>query len=102
MEIERRDCEMAERKTNEERLQELSDKKAQLDKKKELLNTQIKSIESRISKQERAARTRRLIQNGALAEKFFDCEGIEPNEFENLLKRLVEIDQVKAIIKNEE
>ncbi len=84
---------MAERKvkTNEEKLQELEKKMAQL-------QAQKKAIQQKQNKEERAARTRRLIENGAIAEKYLNCEKIEPANFENLLKQLVQIEQVKSII----
>ena len=50
------------------------------------------------NKIERAQRTRRLIENGALAEKYLNCDKIEPAEFEKLLKQLVQIEQVKALV----
>lgn len=84
---------MAERKvkTNEEKLQELEKKMAQL-------QAQKKAIQQKQNKEERAARTGRLIENGAIAEKYLNCEKIEPANFENLLKQLVQIEQVKSII----
>lgn len=79
------------RKTNEEKLEAL-------DKKLEQLKAQKKELEIRENKRYRAERTRRLIQIGALSEKYFGCENIEPHAFEQLLYRLVKIDQVKEII----
>jgi len=35
-------------------------------------------------------RTRRLIQNGALAEKHLGCEGMQAWEFESILKEITE------------
>ena len=88
---------MAERKvkTNEEKLQELEKKMAQL-------QAQKKAIQQKQSKEERAARTRRLIENGAIAEKYLNCEKIEPDNFEHLLKQLVQIEQVKSIISSKQ
>ena len=40
---------------------------------------------------QRKERTRRLIQNGALAEKYLCCEGMPPNEFEKRLRMMLEI-----------
>ena len=57
---------MATRKTPEEKLLEL-------EKKQEQIKAQKKAIQSKIGKAERAQRTRRLIENGALAEKYFNC-----------------------------
>ena len=71
---------MAERKTPEQKLEEL-------EKKMEQLKAQKKAIQAKQSKLERAQRTRRLIENGALAEKYLRCE------------KLVTIDTVKTIIK---
>jgi hypothetical protein len=44
---------------------------------------------SRLKKKERADRTRRLIQNGALAEKYLVCDDIEPEAFQTFLEALV-------------
>ena len=41
------------------------------------------------TKEERAARTRRLIQIGALAEKYFSLQGAEPEEAERVFKAFV-------------
>lgn len=82
---------MAERKTPEQELQEL-------EKKMEQLKAQKKAIQAKQSKLERAQRTRRLIENGALAEKYLRCEKVEPADFEKLLQKLVEIDAVKTIL----
>ena len=82
---------MATRKTPEAKLLEL-------EKKQEQIKAQKKAIQSKISKAERAKRTRRLIENGALAEKYFNCEKIEPADFEKLLQKLVQIEQVKSIV----
>lgn len=83
---------MAERKTPEQKLEEL-------EKKMEQLKAQKKAIQAKQSKLERAQRTRRLIENGALAEKYLRCEKVEPADFEKLLQNLVTIDTVKTIIK---
>lgn len=82
---------MAERKTDEQKLQEVQ-------KKMEQLKEQEKAIKARANKKERAERTRRLIENGALAEKYLQSERIAPADFEKLLSRLVQIEQVKNII----
>lgn len=82
---------MAERKTNEQKL-------AELEKKLEQLKAQKKAIQAKQNKIERAQRTRRLIQNGALAEKYLNCENIAPEDFEKLLAEVVKIPQVKALI----
>jgi len=82
---------MAERKTDEQKLQELQ-------KKMEQLKEQEKAIKARANEKERKARNHRLIQNGALAEKYLQAENILPADFENILNRLVKIEQVKSII----
>ena len=86
---------MAERKTPEQKLQEL-------EKQMEQLKARKKAITAQINKAERAQRTRRLIQIGALSEKYFDCEKIEPAEFEKLISKIVKLEQVKEILKEKE
>lgn len=86
---------MAERKTAEEKLQEL-------EKKMEQLQAQKKAITAKLNKEKRAERTRRLIQLGALSEKYFACTDIQPEEYEKLLQRFVEIDAIKAIVSKKE
>ena len=82
---------MAERKTPQQR-------KEELEKKIEQLKAQKKAIDAQISKEKRAASTRRLIQNGALAEKYLSCEDTSPEEFEKVLAELVKLEQVKKLI----
>lgn len=82
---------MAERKTAEQ-------KKAELEKRIEQLQAQKKAVQAQINKEKRALRTRRLIQNGALAEKYLACEDITPEEFEKVLAEIVKIEQVKKLI----
>ena len=84
---------MAERKTPEQKLQEL-------EKQMEQLKARKKAITAQINKAERAQRTRRLIQIGALAEKYLNCEKIAPEEFEKLVSSIVSIDTVKELLKN--
>lgn len=80
------------RKTTDEKLQDLS-------KKLEQLTAQKKALELRANKEYRAKRTRRLIQNGALSEKYFNRPDIDPEDFEKLLLHLVNIDQVKEVLR---
>ncbi|MFT9601094.1 hypothetical protein [Mesobacillus sp.] len=61
------------RKTDEERLQELEDKIKQIEEKKRL-------VKARLSQKERKARTKRLIEVGAVFEKYFGIEGPEEAE----------------------
>lgn len=83
------------RKTPEEKLQELEKKIEQMKEKK-------KTIIEKEKKAERAARTRRLIQIGALSEKYFNCADIEPEAYEKLIVQIVELPQVKAILSKPE
>ncbi|MED0650886.1 hypothetical protein P9246_16755 [Aeribacillus pallidus] len=55
------------RKTDEERLKELEEKMEEIKAKKQ-------QIAARIKEKERKARTRRLIQIGAIFEKYFGIE----------------------------
>lgn len=61
------------RKTDEERLKEI-------DKKIEQAKAKRQQIESRLKQKERKERTRRLIQVGAIFEKYFEIEGQEQAE----------------------
>ena len=60
-------------------LEKLREKMAQM-------KEQEKAILARDRERQRKERTRRLIQLGAIAEKYFDCVGIEPQEFEKMLR----------------
>lgn len=82
---------MAERKTSEQKLQEL-------EKKMEQLKAQKQAIIAKENKQKRAERTRRLIQIGALSEKYFNCADIQPEDYEKLLQSIVAIQEVKNTI----
>ena len=85
---------MAERKTPQERLSDI-------DKRMNQLKAQKKALETKTKSDERKKRTRRLIQNGALAEQYFNCTNIEPEQFELLLKQITAIDAVKNITNKE-
>lgn len=82
---------MAERKTAQQ-------KKEELEKKIEQLQAQKKAVQAQINKERRAQRTRRLIQNGALAEKYLACEEMTPEEFEKVLAEVVTLPEVKKLI----
>lgn len=82
---------MAERKTPEEKLQELEKKMAQL-------KAQKQAIIAKENKEKRAKRTRRLIQIGALSEKYFNCPDIEPEQYEKLVSEIVKTTQVNTLI----
>jgi len=62
------------------------------------LKTREQTIITRDKQRQRKERTRRLIQIGALAEKYFQCPDMEPAEFEKLLKRLVAVDEVNKAL----
>jgi len=65
----------------EKRLEMIREKIAQM-------KSREKAILARDKQRQRKERTRRLIQNGALAEKYLRCEGMESKEFEGVLKSL--------------
>ena len=68
--------------TNEE-LHKLEDKIKVLEQKK-------KALEYKISNEDRRERTRRLIQKGALLEKYLENENVSLKDTEDLLKILAE------------
>jgi hypothetical protein len=70
---------MTERETQQ--LQRIREKMAEM-------KTQEKVILGKERTRQRKERTRRLIQNGALAEKYLNCEGMCPREFEKVLKKM--------------
>lgn len=72
-----------------------------IDEKMEQLKAQRKAILAREKEKARKDRTRRLIQNGALAEQYLQCHDISSEDFEKLLKQLVSISEVKCFLKNE-
>ena len=61
------------RKTDEERVKELEGKMEQLKARKQ-------QLESRLKEKERKERTRRLIQVGAIFEKYFDITDVDQAE----------------------
>jgi hypothetical protein len=82
---------MAQQKSDEQKLHELQLKMNQLKERE-------KFLKAKASKKERADRTRRLIENGALAEKYLNAQGMSPVEFEILLSKIVQIENVKETI----
>ena len=64
---------MMARKTDVERLRELEEKMEQMKARKQ-------QVESRLKEKERKERTRRLIQVGAIFEKYFDIAGEDQAE----------------------
>lgn len=73
---------MANRKTSEEKLKEIDIKLNQL-------KAQKQNLLKKENEKLRRERTRRLIQIGALSEKYFNVPDIDPNDFEELLKKIV-------------
>ena len=61
---------------------------ASIDSQIEKLKAQKQKLQAREKKQERAARTRRLIQNGALAEQYLNAQELSAVEFEAFLQAL--------------
>jgi len=53
-----------------------------------------KTILAKDKAQQRKARTRRLIQNGALAEQYLNCQDIEPEDFKRLLQLMTQLPDV--------
>jgi hypothetical protein len=64
-----------------------------LDEKIEQLKHRKQAIANKEKERERKARTRRLIQIGALAEKYLFCEGIEPEDFERFIKEFTSFER---------
>lgn len=64
-------------------------RKEKLELRKKQIEKSLKAIEAKEKAKERKVRTRRLVQIGALSEKYFHCAGIEPEAFEQLLKQIV-------------
>lgn len=81
------------RKTNEEQLIEVTAKLEQLQNKKA-------SLEKKIKERQRKDRTKRLIEKGALAEKYFNCEDMSTEDFEILVKKIVNFEQVRSFLAN--
>lgn len=81
-----------------ENIESKKSKLEMLEDKKRQIENQIKAIQAKEREKERKARTRRLIQNGALVEKYLNCENVEPADLEHLLLKIVNIPEVKALI----
>jgi len=67
----------------------ISEEKANMEIRINQLKAQKRAIIVREQSNERKQRTRRLIQHGALAEKYFNCVGIATADFEELLKKII-------------
>jgi hypothetical protein len=75
----------------EQRLERTMEKMARL-------KAQREAMDARDNKKERKARTRRLIQNGALVEKYFNAKDIPPSELDTLLREIVSVEEVREIL----
>ena len=82
---------MAERKSEQERIKQIDQQLAELKAKRRALAVMAK-------KKERAARTRSLIQIGALSEKYLDCYNISVENYEILISRIVNLPAVKELL----
>jgi len=78
-------------KRETERLEKLNEKIEQM-------KAQKQDILAREKTRQRKERTHKLIQIGALSEKYFDVKDIQPVEYENLLKKLLSINGIKDIM----
>lgn len=77
-----------------------NDRLKKIDGKIRQLTAQKQSILCREREKERKARTRRLIQNGALAEKYLQCEEMTPEDFEKFLQHPA-FKEVINLVKND-
>ena len=76
----------------------IDEEKAATAKKIDQLKNQKQAVTNREKTQKRKERTRRLIQHGALAEKYFNCPDIDTGDFEILLKNIVRHVQIDIIL----
>ena len=70
--------------TESERIKKIDEKMSQL-------KAQRQAILNREKEKERKQRTRRLIQNGALAEQYLQCENMDTPQFEAFLSLLANV-----------
>jgi len=70
----------------------------QIDEKMEQMKAQKQDILAKEKKRQRNERTRRLIEIGALSEKYFGLKDIEPMDYETFIKSLLEINDVNRNI----
>jgi len=82
---------------------------AKLDEKMEQMKAQKQDILAKEKKRQRNERTRRLIEIGALSEKYFGVKDIQPKDYENFLKVMLNtggaielLDRCKQTAKNME
>jgi len=71
---------------------------AKLDERMEQMKARKQDILAKDRKRKRQERTRRLIQIGALTEKFFVMKDIEPVDYENFLKAFLAIENAATCI----
>ena len=76
----------------------LEEKKQKLELQIAQKKAQLRTLQNKQRRQERAARTRRLIQHGALAEKYLNCPGMATEDFEKLLARIVGVERVRVML----
>jgi hypothetical protein len=80
--------------SEQKRLQMVREKMARI-------KAQEREILAKDKKRQRKERTRRLIQNGALAEKYLGCEDMNPIEFEKALKAICYCFDIKSVLNKE-
>lgn len=78
--------------TSQDRLMQIEKKEKQLQKKKN-------ELQQKINSEDRKKRTRRLIQTGAISEKYFECESLE--EAEQIAIQFGELVKGKKIIRED-
>ena len=66
-----------------------TDQIKKIDEQIEQLKNRKRAVLAREREKERKARTRRLIQIGAIAEKYMNCEGVSPEGFEERIKQVL-------------
>ena len=75
-----------------------SQRLAKIDEKMEQMKAQRQDILAKNKKRQRQERTRRLIQIGAMTEKYFGIKDIQPNDYENFLKIFLTIQNVDVCV----
>ncbi len=82
------------------REQKKASKLEMLEQRRNKIEEQIKALQAKEKEKERRERTRRLIQIGAIACKYLNCpDDIEPKDFEARMKQVVEVPEVKNMLK---
>jgi len=67
---------------------------AKIDEKMEQMKAQRQDILAKERRRQHRERTHRLIQIGALSEKYFDVKGMVPSDYEAFLKSLLSVDNI--------